>query len=82
MSWKVLRAEHPSLKPVQLHRILTQYKLTGEVGSVPIWQPSIEDEAYVYRTGEGVTIVRVILRVLFQKSIVFPIMKPCQVFHF
>lgn len=53
MSWKVLRAEHPSLKPVQLHRILTQYQLTGEVGSVPTWQPSCEDEAYVYRTGEG-----------------------------
>ncbi|KAB5523240.1 hypothetical protein PHYPO_G00150220 [Pangasianodon hypophthalmus] len=50
MSWKVLRAEHPSLKPVQLHRILTQYQLTGEVGSVPTWQPSSEDEAYVYRT--------------------------------
>ncbi|GAA6078942.1 ras-associating and dilute domain-containing protein isoform X1, partial [Tachysurus ichikawai] len=50
MSWKVLRVEHPSLKPVQLHRILTQYQLTGEVGSVPNWQPSSEDEAYVYRT--------------------------------
>lgn len=54
MSWKVLRAEHPSLKPVQLHRILTQFQLTGEVGSVPVWQPSSEDEAYVYRTGEVV----------------------------
>ncbi|XP_060754487.1 ras-associating and dilute domain-containing protein isoform X3 [Neoarius graeffei] len=50
MSWKVLRTEHPSLKPVQLHRILSQYHLTGEVGSVPTWQPSSEDEAYVYRT--------------------------------
>lgn len=50
MSWKVLCSEHPSLKPVQLHRILTQYQLIAEVGHLPIWQPSSEDEAYIYRT--------------------------------
>ncbi|XP_049325918.1 ras-associating and dilute domain-containing protein isoform X3 [Astyanax mexicanus] len=50
MSWKVLCSEHPTLKPVQLHRILTQYQLIAEVGHLPIWQPSSEDEAYIYRT--------------------------------
>uniref|UniRef100_A0A4W5Q8Z6 Uncharacterized protein n=1 Tax=Hucho hucho TaxID=62062 RepID=A0A4W5Q8Z6_9TELE len=50
MSWKVLCADHPSLKPVQLHGLLTQYQLTSEMGPVPIWQPSSEDEAYIYRT--------------------------------
>lgn len=50
MSWKALCAEHPSLKPVQLHRILTQYQLMAELGPLPIWQPSSEDEAYIYRT--------------------------------
>uniref|UniRef100_A0A9J7XXP1 Ras-associating and dilute domain-containing protein n=1 Tax=Cyprinus carpio carpio TaxID=630221 RepID=A0A9J7XXP1_CYPCA len=49
-SWKALCAEHPSLKPVQLHRILTQYQLMAELGPLPIWQPSSEDEAYIYRT--------------------------------
>ncbi|XP_017569520.1 ras-associating and dilute domain-containing protein isoform X3 [Pygocentrus nattereri] len=49
-SWKVLCAEHPTLKPVQLHRILTQYQLIAEVGHLPMWQPSSEDEAYIYRT--------------------------------
>uniref|UniRef100_A0A671MLX4 Ras-associating and dilute domain-containing protein n=1 Tax=Sinocyclocheilus anshuiensis TaxID=1608454 RepID=A0A671MLX4_9TELE len=39
-----------SLKPVQLHRILTQYQLMAELGPLPIWQPSSEDEAYIYRT--------------------------------
>ncbi|KAM6972361.1 ras-associating and dilute domain-containing protein [Aplochiton taeniatus] len=50
LSWKVLSSEHSSLKPVQLHRLLTQYQLTAELGPVPIWQPSNEDEAYIYRT--------------------------------
>ncbi|XP_008403195.1 ras-associating and dilute domain-containing protein isoform X3 [Poecilia reticulata] len=50
LSWRVLSSEHPSLKPVQLHRILTQYQLTAEIGPVPIWQPSSEDEAYIYRS--------------------------------
>ncbi|XP_047199717.1 ras-associating and dilute domain-containing protein [Hippoglossus stenolepis] len=50
LSWRALSSEHPSLKPVQLHRILTQYQLTAEIGPVPIWQPSSEDEAYIYRT--------------------------------
>ncbi|XP_075891045.1 ras-associating and dilute domain-containing protein isoform X3 [Nelusetta ayraudi] len=50
MSWRTLSGEHPSLKPVQLHRILTQYQLTAEIGSIPAWQPSSEDEAYIYRT--------------------------------
>ncbi|XP_055062071.2 ras-associating and dilute domain-containing protein isoform X4 [Misgurnus anguillicaudatus] len=50
ISWKALCAEHPSIKPVQLHRILTQYQLMAELGPVPIWQPSSEDEAYIYRT--------------------------------
>uniref|UniRef100_A0A3Q1EGQ7 Ras association and DIL domains n=1 Tax=Acanthochromis polyacanthus TaxID=80966 RepID=A0A3Q1EGQ7_9TELE len=49
--WRALSSEHPTLKPVQLHRILTQYQLTAEIGSVPVWQPSSEDEAYIYRTG-------------------------------
>lgn len=51
MSWRTLSGEHPSLKPVQLHRILTQYQLTAEIGSIPAWQPGSEDEAYIYRTG-------------------------------
>ncbi|RXN19001.1 ras-associating and dilute domain-containing isoform X1 [Labeo rohita] len=34
----------------QLHRILTQYQLMAELGPLPIWQPSSEDEAYIYRT--------------------------------
>lgn len=51
LSWRALSSEHPTLKPVQLHRILTQYQLTAEIGPVPVWQPSSEDEAYIYRTG-------------------------------
>uniref|UniRef100_A0A8C6V2Q0 Ras-associating and dilute domain-containing protein n=1 Tax=Neogobius melanostomus TaxID=47308 RepID=A0A8C6V2Q0_9GOBI len=50
MSWRALSSEHPSLKPVQLQRILSQYQLTAELGPVPLWQPSTEDEAYIYRT--------------------------------
>ncbi|CAL8330935.1 unnamed protein product [Lota lota] len=50
MSWRTLSSDHPSLKPVQLHRLLTQYQLTAETGPVPAWQPSSEDEAYIYRT--------------------------------
>ncbi|XP_030636528.1 ras-associating and dilute domain-containing protein [Chanos chanos] len=50
MSWKVLCAEHPTLKPVQLHRILAQYQLTTDLGPMPIWQPCSEDEPYIYRT--------------------------------
>ncbi|KAM4584469.1 ras-associating and dilute domain-containing protein isoform 2-T2 [Odontesthes bonariensis] len=50
LSWRALSSEHPNLKPVQLHRILTQYQLTAEIGPVPTWQPSSEDEAYIYRT--------------------------------
>ncbi|XP_053708939.1 ras-associating and dilute domain-containing protein isoform X10 [Synchiropus splendidus] len=50
MSWRLLSSEHPSLKPVQLHRILSQCQLTLELGAVPLWKPSAEDEAYVYRT--------------------------------
>ncbi|XP_061534649.1 ras-associating and dilute domain-containing protein isoform X3 [Phycodurus eques] len=50
MSWRVLSGEHSSLKPVQLHRILTQYQITAETGPVAVWQPDSEDEAYIYRT--------------------------------
>ncbi|XP_045904127.1 ras-associating and dilute domain-containing protein isoform X3 [Micropterus dolomieu] len=50
LSWRALSSEHPTLKPVQLHRILTQYQLTAEIGPVPTWQASSEDEAYIYRT--------------------------------
>ncbi|KAM8880368.1 ras-associating and dilute domain-containing protein isoform 2-T2 [Spinachia spinachia] len=50
VSWRALSSEHPALKPVQLHRILTQYQLTAEIGPVPTWQPGGEDEAYIYRT--------------------------------
>ncbi|XP_068177345.1 ras-associating and dilute domain-containing protein isoform X2 [Antennarius striatus] len=50
MSWRSLSSEHPTLKPVQLHRILTQYQLTAEMGPVSAWQPNSEDEAYIYRT--------------------------------
>ncbi|XP_054633972.1 ras-associating and dilute domain-containing protein isoform X4 [Dunckerocampus dactyliophorus] len=50
LSWRMLSSEHASLKPVQLHRILTQYQLTAETGPVAAWQPSSEDEAYIYRT--------------------------------
>lgn len=58
MSWKALCAEHSSLKPVQLHRILTQYQLMAELGPLPIWQPSSEDEAYIYRTGRYMNGIR------------------------
>lgn len=51
LSWRALSSEHLTLKPVQLHRILTQYQLTAEIGPVPTWQASSEDEAYIYRTG-------------------------------
>ncbi|TNM85275.1 hypothetical protein fugu_007546 [Takifugu bimaculatus] len=44
-SWRALSSEHSTLKPVQLHRILTQYQLTAEIGPVPTWQPGSEDEA-------------------------------------
>lgn len=57
VSWRALSSEHPTLKPVQLHRILTQYQLTAEIGPVPAWQPSSEDEAYIYRTGTCVNLV-------------------------
>ncbi|XP_042079796.1 ras-associating and dilute domain-containing protein isoform X3 [Haplochromis burtoni] len=50
LGWRALSSEHPTLKPVQLHRILTQYQLTAEIGPVPTWQPSSEDEPYIYRT--------------------------------
>ncbi|CAL8285956.1 unnamed protein product [Arctogadus glacialis] len=50
LSWRTLSSDHPSLKPVQLHRLLTQYQLTAETGPVPAWQPNSEDEAYIYRT--------------------------------
>lgn len=56
VSWRALSSEHPTLKPVQLHRILTQYQLTAEIGPVPAWQPSSEDEAYIYRTGTCVNL--------------------------
>ncbi|MBN3306855.1 RADIL protein, partial [Amia calva] len=49
MSWKVLCAEYPALKPVQLHRILSEYQLGPETGPVPAWQPSPEEEV-IYRT--------------------------------
>uniref|UniRef100_A0AAV2LLD8 Ras-associating and dilute domain-containing protein n=1 Tax=Knipowitschia caucasica TaxID=637954 RepID=A0AAV2LLD8_KNICA len=50
MSWRALSSEHPNLKAVQLHRILSQYQQTAELGPVPLWQPSTEDEPYIYRT--------------------------------
>nr|XP_015216000.1 PREDICTED: ras-associating and dilute domain-containing protein isoform X2 [Lepisosteus oculatus] len=50
MSWKSFCAEYPALKPVQLHRLLTQYQLAPETGLVPSWQPSPEEEAQIYRT--------------------------------
>ncbi|CAL8330843.1 unnamed protein product [Merluccius merluccius] len=50
LSWRTLSSDHASLKPVQLHRLLTQYQLTAETGPIPAWQPSSEDEAYIYRT--------------------------------
>lgn len=56
LGWRALSSEHPTLKPVQLHRILTQYQLTAEIGPVPTWQPSSEDEPYIYRTGTFVSL--------------------------
>ncbi|XP_034043610.1 ras-associating and dilute domain-containing protein isoform X1 [Thalassophryne amazonica] len=50
LSWRAISSKHTTLKPVQLHRILTQYQLTAEIGPVAAWQPSSEDEAYIYRT--------------------------------
>ncbi|KAL4624409.1 ras-associating and dilute domain-containing protein [Arapaima gigas] len=53
-SWKSLSMEYPALKPVQLHRILSQYQLVAGTGPVTMWQPSIEEETHIYRTGEKV----------------------------
>ncbi|KAJ8364011.1 hypothetical protein SKAU_G00128420 [Synaphobranchus kaupii] len=50
MSWRALSVEHSTLRPVQLHRILTQYQLAAELGPVALWQPSSEEEAQIYRT--------------------------------
>ncbi|XP_048870295.1 ras-associating and dilute domain-containing protein isoform X4 [Brienomyrus brachyistius] len=50
MSWKSLSLDHPSLKPVQLHRILTQYQLAAGTGPVTSWQPGPDEETHIYRT--------------------------------
>ncbi|KAG7491977.1 hypothetical protein MATL_G00009440 [Megalops atlanticus] len=50
ISWRALSVDHPTLRPVQLHRILTQYQLAAELGPVALWQPSPEEEAQIYRT--------------------------------
>ncbi|XP_029102635.1 ras-associating and dilute domain-containing protein [Scleropages formosus] len=49
-SWKSLSMEYPTLKPVQLHRILSQYQLASGTGPVTAWQPSVEEETHIYRT--------------------------------
>ncbi|XP_072568654.1 ras-associating and dilute domain-containing protein isoform X2 [Paramormyrops kingsleyae] len=50
MSWKSLSLDHPSLKPVQLHRILTQYQLAAGTGPVTSWQPGPDEETHIYKT--------------------------------
>uniref|UniRef100_F7AF95 Ras-associating and dilute domain-containing protein n=1 Tax=Ornithorhynchus anatinus TaxID=9258 RepID=F7AF95_ORNAN len=39
MSWSSLRAEFPALNPAQLHRLLTQYQLAFDMGSMNAWSP-------------------------------------------
>ncbi|KAG7234750.1 hypothetical protein INR49_003964 [Caranx melampygus] len=50
LSWRALTVSIQLLNPSSC-RILTQYQLTAEIGPVPTWQTSSEDEAYIYRTG-------------------------------
>uniref|UniRef100_A0A8D0G9U9 Ras-associating and dilute domain-containing protein n=1 Tax=Sphenodon punctatus TaxID=8508 RepID=A0A8D0G9U9_SPHPU len=52
MTWSLLRAEFPALSPAQLHRILTQYQASPDVGCVAAWQPGEEDSPAAFRTDE------------------------------
>jgi hypothetical protein len=40
MSWTVLRNDFPSLHPVQLHRLLSEYQLSSDVERPAHWLPS------------------------------------------
>ncbi|XP_039629956.1 ras-associating and dilute domain-containing protein isoform X2 [Polypterus senegalus] len=52
MSWKGLCTEYPSLTPAQIHHLLVHYQLSGDIGPIPAWHPSPEEEAQIYRTGD------------------------------
>ncbi|XP_038618316.1 ras-associating and dilute domain-containing protein isoform X2 [Tachyglossus aculeatus] len=52
MSWSSLRAEFPALNPAQLHRLLTQYQLAFDMGSMSAWEPGEEDNPAAFRTEE------------------------------
>uniref|UniRef100_A0A8C0GGP9 Ras-associating and dilute domain-containing protein n=1 Tax=Chelonoidis abingdonii TaxID=106734 RepID=A0A8C0GGP9_CHEAB len=52
MTWPLLRAEFPTLSPVQLHHILTQYQAMSDVGCVAAWQPWQGDSPAAFRTDE------------------------------
>ncbi|XP_044534713.1 ras-associating and dilute domain-containing protein [Gracilinanus agilis] len=50
MTWSSLRTQFPELSPAQLHRLLTQYQLASDIGSVTAWEPLDEDKPKAFRT--------------------------------
>ncbi|XP_074063104.1 ras-associating and dilute domain-containing protein isoform X2 [Macrotis lagotis] len=50
MTWSSLRTQFPELSPAQLHRLLTQYQLASDIGSVTAWEPLDEDRPKAFRT--------------------------------
>ncbi|XP_078009059.1 ras-associating and dilute domain-containing protein isoform X2 [Phascolarctos cinereus] len=50
MNWSSLRTQFPELSPAQLHRLLTQYQLASDIGSVTAWEPLDEDRPKAFRT--------------------------------
>ncbi|XP_027730453.1 ras-associating and dilute domain-containing protein [Vombatus ursinus] len=50
MNWSSLRTQFPELNPAQLHRLLTQYQLASDIGSVTAWEPLDEDRPKAFRT--------------------------------
>ncbi|XP_031796868.1 ras-associating and dilute domain-containing protein isoform X3 [Sarcophilus harrisii] len=50
MTWSSLRTQFPELSPAQLHRLLTQYQLASDIGSVTAWEPLNEDRPKAFKT--------------------------------
>ncbi|XP_074137310.1 ras-associating and dilute domain-containing protein isoform X2 [Sminthopsis crassicaudata] len=50
MTWSSLRTQFPELSPAQLHRLLTQYQLASDIGSVTAWEPLDEDRPKAFKT--------------------------------
>ncbi|XP_068940863.1 ras-associating and dilute domain-containing protein [Petaurus breviceps papuanus] len=50
MTWSSLRTQFPELSPAQLHRLLTEYQLASDIGSVTAWEPIDEDRPKAFRT--------------------------------